>query len=252
MTKQSQKRLSGRVALVTGASRGIGAAVAKAFAAEGAHVILLARTVGGLEAVDDAIQAAGGTATLLPFDLNRTEQLATLGPTLAAKFKRLDILVANAGMLGTLSPVAMSDPKMWERVFKVNVMANYHLIRTLDPLLRGSDAGRAIFVTSGAAHNHTPFWGAYAASKAALEELAATYAEETAHSPLKVNVIDPGVVRTAMRAEAFPGEDPLKLPEPESLVESFIELASPQHGKTGTIVRAASPPIYNKHSGAVV
>ena len=155
-------------------------------------------------------------------------------------------------MLGTLSPVAMSDPKMWERVFKVNVMANYHLIRTLDPLLRGSDAGRAIFVTSGAAHNHTPFWGAYAASKAALEELAATYAEETAHSPLKVNVIDPGVVRTAMRAEAFPGEDPLKLPEPESLVESFIELASPQHGKTGTIVRAASPPIYNKHSGAVV
>ena len=252
MTKQSQKRLSGRVALVTGASRGIGAAVAKAFAAEGAHVILLARTVGGLEAVDDAIQAAGGTATLLPFDLNRTEQLATLGPTLAAKFKRLDIFVANAGMLGTLSPVAMSDPKMWERVFKVNVMANYHLIRTLDPLLRGSDAGRAIFVTSGAAHNHTPFWGAYAASKAALEELAATYAEETAHSPLKVNVIDPGVVRTAMRAEAFPGEDPLKLPEPESLVESFIELASPQHGKTGNIISAASPPVYKKHSEAVV
>ena len=200
---------------------------------------MLARTVGALEAVDDAIQAAGGSATLLPFDLNRTEQLATLGPILAEKFKRLDILVANAAMLGTLSPVAMSDSKMWERVFKVNVMANYQLIRTLDPLLRGSDAGRAIFVTSGAAHAHVPFWGAYAASKAALEELAATYAEETSHSPLKVNVVDPGVVRTAMRAEAFPGEDPLKLPEPESLVETFIELASPQHGKTGAIVRAA-------------
>jgi len=238
MTKQS-KRLSGRVALVTGASRGIGAAVAKAFAAEGAHVVLVARTVGGLEMVDDAIQAAGGTATLLPLDLTKLDQIAALGPALAEKFKRLDILVANAGILGTLSPVAMSDPKMWDRVFKINVMANYHLIRTLDPLLRGSDAGRAIFVTSGAAHAHMPFWGAYSASKAALEEIAATYAEETAHSPLKVNVIDPGRVRTAMRAEAFPGEDPLKLPEPESLVESFIELASPQHGKTGAIVRAA-------------
>ena len=231
--------LKGKIALVTGASRGIGAAVAKAFAAEGAHVVLVARTVGGLEMVDDAIQAAGGTATLLPLDLTKLDQIAALGPALAEKFKRLDILVANAGILGTLSPVAMSDPKMWDRVFKINVMANYHLIRTLDPLLRGSDAGRAIFVTSGAAHAHMPFWGAYSASKAALEEIAATYAEETAHSPLKVNVIDPGRVRTAMRAEAFPGEDPLKLPEPESLVESFIELASPQHGKTGAIVRAA-------------
>jgi len=233
------KRLAGRVALITGASRGIGAAVAKAYAAEGAHVVLLARTVGGLEAVDDAIQAAGGTATLLPFDLSKPEQLATLGPTLAEKFKRLDILVANAGILGTLSPVAMSDPKMWERVFKINVLANYQLIRTLDPLLRGSDAGRAIFVTSGAAHAHMPFWGAYAASKAALEELAATYAEETAHSPLKVNILDPGRVRTAMRAEAFPGEDAAKLPAPETLVEKFIELALPTHANTGTIVRAA-------------
>ena len=133
----------------------------------------------------------------------------------------------------------MSDPKIWENVFKINVLANYHLIRTLDPLLRGSDAGRAIFVTSGAAHMHLPFWSAYAASKAALEEMAATYAEETAHSPLKVNILDPGVVRTAMRAEAFPGENPLSLPEPDSIVESFIELASPQHGKTGKIVRAA-------------
>lgn len=251
LNKKPAKRLAGRVALVTGASRGIGAAVARAFAAEGAHVVLLARTVGGLEAVDDAIQAAGGTATLLPMDLAKPDQIAAIGPSLAQKFKRLDILVANAGILGTLSPVAMSDPKIWENVFRINVLANYHLIRTLDPLLRGSDAGRAIFVTSGAAHAHQPFWSAYAASKAALEEIAATYAEETAHSPLKVNVIDPGRMRTAMRAAAFPGEDPLKLPEPESIVESFIELASPQHGETGTIVRAA-PPLSNRHSEAVV
>ena len=238
-SKQPAPRLAGRVALVTGASRGIGAAVAKAFAAEGAHVILLARTVGGLEEVDDAIQAAGGKATLLPLDLALPSQIAAIGPTVAERFKRLDILVANAGILGSLSPVAMSDPKIWEDVFRLNVLANYHLIRTLDPLLRGSDAGRAIFVTSGAAHMNMPFWGAYAASKAALEALAKTYAAEVAYSPLKVNILNPGVVRTAMRAEAFPGEDPLTLPEPESIVESFIELASPQFSKTGRTVAAA-------------
>lgn len=239
MINKVSQRLKGRIALVTGASRGIGAAVAKAYAAEGAHVILLARTVGGLEAVDDAIQAAGGTATLLPVDLSKAEQIAAIGPAIAEKFGRLDILVANAGILGSLSPVALSDPKMWENVMKINVMANYHLIRTLDPLLRGSDAGRAIFVTSGAAHAHFPFWGAYAASKAALEEMAATYAAEVDYSPLKVNVLDPGVVRTSMRAEAFPGEDPLTLPEPASIVEDFIALAVPQPLPTGRVVRAA-------------
>ncbi len=237
--RNSAQRLAGRVALVTGASRGIGAAVAKAFAAEGAHVILLARTVGGLEEVDDAIQAAGGTATLLPLDLTKPEQIAAIGPTVAERFKRLDILVANAAILGSLSPVALSDPKIWESVMKVNVLANYHLIRTLDPLLRGSDAGRAIFVTSGAAHMRLPFWGAYAASKAALEEMVATYAEEVAYSPLKVNILNPGPVRTAMRAEAFPGEDPLTLRPPESIVESFIRLASPLQAETGKVVAAA-------------
>lgn len=249
------QRLAGRVALITGASRGIGAAVAKAFAAEGAHVILLARTVGGLEEVDDAIQAAGGKpATLLPLDLAKPEQIAAVGPSIAERFKRLDILVANAGILGALGPVAMSDPKIWESVFKVNLLANFHLIRTLDPLLRGSDAGRAIFVTSGAFHapefisgperpgaarKHSPFWGAYAASKAALESMAATYAEEVAHSPLKVNILNPGAVRTAMRAEAFPGENPDTLPPPENIVEKFIELASPGCAQTGKTVAAA-------------
>ena len=237
--KKTTKRLEGRVALVTGASRGIGAAVAKGFAREGAHVILLARTVGGLEEVDDAIQAEGGKATLLPLDLSKPEQISALGPVIAERFRRLDILVANAGSLGTLSPVAMSDPKIWESVFKVNVMANYHLIRALDPLLRGSDAGRAIFVTSGAASMHMPFWSAYAASKAALEKMVETYAEEVAYSPLKVNILDPGVVRTALRAEAFPGEDPMRLLPPDSIVESFIELASPGFSKTGKVVKAA-------------
>ncbi len=238
-SKQPSQRLAGRVALITGASRGIGAAVAKAYAREGAHVVLLARTVGGLEEVDDAIQAAGGKATLLPLDLGKTDQIAAIGPTLFERFKRLDILVGNAGILGTLGPTAMTDPKLWENTFKVNFLANYHLIRTLDPLLRGSDAGRAIFVTSGAAHMNMPFWGAYASSKAALEAMVGTYAAEVAYSPLKVNILNPGVVRTAMRAEAFPGEDPMTLAEPETLVERFIELASPAYEKTGKVVDAA-------------
>ena len=237
------KRLAGRVALVTGASRGIGAAVAKAFAKEGAHVILLARTIGGLEEVDDAIQAEGGKATLLPLDLTNAEQIAAIGPTIAERFKRLDILVANAGILGTLSPVAMSDPKVWKEVMDINLFSNYHLIRTLDPLLRGSDAGRAIFVTSGASRKRKPFWGAYAASKAALEEMVATYAAEVAYSHLKVNILDPGRVRTAMRAEAVPGEDPLTLPTPDSITERFIELASPQFLETGKIIAAKTGKI---------
>lgn len=237
---KKQGRLAGRVALVTGASRGIGAAVAKGFAAEGAHVVLLARTVGGLEEVDDAIQSAGGSATLLPLDLMKPEQIAAAGPALAERFRRLDILVGNAGILGSLSPVALSDPRAWENVFKLNVMANYHLIRALDPLLRGSDAGRAIFVTSAAAHKRAPFWSAYAASKAALEEMVAIYAAEVAYSPLKVNIVDPGPVRTAMRAEAFPGEDPSSLRTPESLLETFLSLAASEQADTGKIIRAAA------------
>lgn len=237
--KTTAKRLEGRVALVTGASRGIGAAVAKAYAREGAHVILLARTVGGLEEVDDAIQSEGGTATLLPLDLNKPDQIAAMAPAVAERFRRLDILVANAGIIGALSPVAMSDAKVWESAFKTNLFANYHLIRALDPLLRGSDAGRAIFVTSAAAHLNTPFWSAYGASKAALEAMVKTYAAEVAYSPLRVNVVDPGIVRTAMRAEAFPGEDASKLPLPDTIVEKFIELASPAYTETGKTVAAA-------------
>jgi NAD(P)-dependent dehydrogenase (short-subunit alcohol dehydrogenase family) len=240
MTKeQTSKRLQGRIALITGASRGIGAAVAKAYAAEGAHVILLARTQGGLEETDDAIRAAGGSATLMPFDLSEVKKLDAIGPAIAERFKRLDILVGNAAMFGGLSPVAQSDPKVYDEIFRVNFFANYRLIRALDPLLRGSDAGRAIFVTSGAAQMAEPYWGAYAASKAALERMVYAYAAETAYSPLKVNILDPGIVRTNMRREAFPGEDPSKLPAPESVVERFIELAAPGCAKTGKIVMAA-------------
>lgn len=233
-----EKRLAGRVALVTGASRGIGAAVAKGFAQEGAHVILLARTQGALEAVDDEISAGGGKATLMPFDLLKTEKIEGIGPAIAQKFKRLDILVGNAAVLGNLSPVAQSDAKDFEKVFKINFFANYRLIRALDPLLRGSDAGRAIFVTSGAAHLHSPFWSAYAASKAALESMVATWAAETAYSSLRVNILDPGVVRTAMRHDAFPAEDPATLPPPGAIVEKFVELAAPSCARTGATVAA--------------
>jgi NAD(P)-dependent dehydrogenase (short-subunit alcohol dehydrogenase family) len=233
------KRLGGRVALVTGASRGLGAAVAEAFAAEGARVILLARTVKGLEEVDDRISAAGGSATLLPFDLRKTEKIAALAPAIAEKFGRLDILVGNAAILGNLSPVAQTDPKILQNVFKVNFLANWQLVRALDPLLRASGAGRVIFTTSGAARMHAPYWGAYASSKAALESMARAYAEEVAYSPLRVNIVDPGVLRTELRAEAFPGEDPLRLPPPQSAAETFVRLAMVDCADTGKIVEAA-------------
>jgi NAD(P)-dependent dehydrogenase (short-subunit alcohol dehydrogenase family) len=238
-TVTAKRRLEGRVALVTGASRGLGAAVAEAYAKEGAHVVLLARTVKGLEAVDDRIQSAGGKATLIPFDLGQTDHIASIGPALADKFGRLDIFVGNAAILGALSPVAHSDPKVWQNVFKINVFANYHLIRALDPILRAGDAGRAIFVTSGAARSESPYWGAYAASKAALESMVTSYASEVAYSPLRVNILDPGVLRTEMRAEAYPGENPDTLPLPETIVERFIELALPSLAKTGKRVAAA-------------
>ncbi len=238
MTMTREKRLAGRVALVTGASRGIGAAVAEGLAAEGAHVVLLARTQGALEELDDKIQEAGGKATLLPFDLLESKKISALTTALADKFKRLDILVGNAAMLGNLSPVAHSDARNFENVFKLNFFANYHLIRALDPLLRASDAGRAIFVTSGASRMQMPFWGAYAASKAALENMVSTYAAEVAYSNLKVNIFDPGVVRTAMRAEAFPAEDKNTLPLPESVVPRVIDLALPSCDTTGKRIAA--------------
>ncbi|WP_029007017.1 SDR family NAD(P)-dependent oxidoreductase [Azospirillum halopraeferens] len=231
-------RLAGRIALITGASRGIGAAVAKRFAAEGAHVILTARTSGGLEETDDAIRTATGqSATLVPLDLRKFDQIDQLGQAVFDRFRRLDIIVGNAGVLEALGPVAQYDPKHWQRIFDVNVTANFRLIRSFDRLLRASDAGRAVFVTSGAATAPYPYWGAYAASKAALEMMVRTYAMEIARSPLKVNLVDPGVVATRLRAQGFPGEDQSRLTPPEAVTDAFVDLADPACTRHGEVVR---------------
>lgn len=228
-----------RIAFVTGASRGIGAAVAKALAAAGTHVVLAARTTGGLEAVDDAIRQAGGTATLMPVDLLDLDAVDRIGPALFERFGRCDVLIGNAGMLGTLGPVAHGDTKEWRRVFDLNVMANFRLIRTLDPLLRASDSGRAVFVTTGAGVvAGRAYWGAYGASKAALESLVRAWAAETAQTHLRINLLSPGAVRTRMRAQAKPGEDPNTLPAPEEIAPLFVDLASPactRHGETVSV-----------------
>lgn len=228
------KQLSGRIALITGASRGIGRALACAFAAEGAHVILVARTVGGLEETDDAITAVGGSATLVPLDLADFDGLDRLGASIFERWGKLDILIGNAAILGALSPLTHIEPKDWSKLIDINLTANWRLIRSLDPLLKASDAGRAIFVTSGVGHRPRAYWGGYAISKAALEMLAFIYASECSNTRIKVNIVDPGPTRTKMRRAAFPGEDPQTNRPPEDLVPLFVALASPQcveHGK---------------------
>ncbi len=232
------RRLAGRIALITGASRGIGAAVARRYAAEGAHVVLIARTVGALEEIDDAVRAAGSSATLVPLDLRELDRIDAIGPALYERFGKLDILVGNAGLLGTLGPLAHHDAKLWDDVMQVNVTANWRLIRTLEPLLRQSESGRAIFVTSGAAHKVQPYWGAYATSKAALEAMVRTWAAELAKTSVRVNLLSPGAVRTSMRADAFPGEDPASLRPPEAITDSFVDLGSPACSRHGEVVSA--------------
>lgn len=217
-------RLEGKIALITGASRGIGAAVAKAYAREGAQVILIARTTGGLEEVDDAIRTEGGKpATLVPLDLLEFDKIDGLGGMIAEKYGRLDILVGNAAILGELAPISSIDPKVWQKVIDLNLTANYRLLRSFDPLLRQSQAGRVQFVTSGVVAMQAPFWGAYAVSKAGLEKLADTYAAEVKNTNIQVETVDPGVVRTRMRASAFPGEDPMTLPTPEEITDRFLK-----------------------------
>jgi NAD(P)-dependent dehydrogenase (short-subunit alcohol dehydrogenase family) len=230
------KTLQDRIVLVTGASRGIGRAAAKAIAAQGAHVIALARTVGGLEDLDDEIQKAGGSATLVPLDLRDYPALDRLGASIFERWGRLDGVFANAGQLGQLTPLAHLDPKVFQEALDVNVTANWRLIRSLDPLLRASDAGRALFVTTGAARKHTPFWGSYAVTKAALESLALTYAAECEGTNVKVNLLSPGPLRTKMREKAMPGEDPATLQPPEVVAPLVIELLSPSCTKNGEIV----------------
>ena len=229
-------QLKDRIALITGASRGIGRAVALAFAREGAHIIATATTKGGLEELDDDIHAAGGSCTLLPMNLLKTNKIDGLGPTIYERWGRLDIFVGNAGILGPMSPLAHIKEPEWNQTIELNLTINWRLIRTLDPVLRHSDAGRAIFVTSGAVQKNRAFWGPYTVSKAGLEALVKTYADEIENTNVKANLLNPGPVATEMRAKAYPGEDQSKLTQPEQVAELFVVMASPSFDSNGKVV----------------
>jgi len=236
----AQGRLEGRVALITGASRGIGAAVAQHYAAEGAQVVLAARTKTDLEEIDDAIRKRSNgarSATLVPMDLREGNDIDRLAAAIAQRFGRIDILVGNAGILGTMTPVAQIDPKQWDEVMSVNVTANWRLIRALEPGLLAAPAGRAIFVTSGVSGGRA-YWGAYAVSKSALEALVRTWAQERANTRLRINIVNPGPSRTRMRAQAYPGEDPMTLRTPADIAETFVRLAEENCSQHGEVVLA--------------
>jgi NAD(P)-dependent dehydrogenase (short-subunit alcohol dehydrogenase family) len=237
----SVPRLVGRIALITGASRGIGAAVARRFAKEGATLILLARTKAGLEEVDDEIRAACGedsAPTLVELDLAKPDHIENLAASVAERFGRLDILVANAALLGTMTPMHQIEPAEWEQIVAVNLTANWRLIRALDAPLRASDGGRAIFVTSGASHGARPYWGAYAVTKAGLESMVTSWAAEAQNTNMRINLLDPGSTRTDMRAAAFPGEDPMSLKTPDDIADFFVDLAEIGCRRHGELVCA--------------
>jgi NAD(P)-dependent dehydrogenase (short-subunit alcohol dehydrogenase family) len=239
--------LDGRIALVTGASRGLGRSAALALAGQGAHVIALARTEGGLTELDDDIRGLGSHATLVPADVRDFEAIDRLGAAIFERWKRLDILVGNAGILGKLTPLAHVEQKLWDEVMAVNVTANYRLIRSLDPLLRASDAGRAVFVTSGLAQKCWAYWGPYSISKAALEAMVRTYAAETMTTALKVNCFSPGPTRTRMRAAAVPGEDPESLPHPDDVAAQMVPMCAASFADTGTVYKFAPTGVF-RHS----
>ena len=234
-------KLENRLAVITGASRGIGAATAKLFAAQGAHVILVARTIGGLEEIDDEIRAKGGVSTLVPMDLTDYDKIDEMGLTIFERFGKLDILIANAGLLGTIGPINHINPQVWEQTIAVNVTANWRLIRSLDPLLRLSDAGRAIFLTSAAAQYHRAFWGLYATTKVALEMIVSTYAQEILKTNVTANLFNPGRTRTKMRAEAYPGENPNIIKAPEFVAKQLVNLAQQDCNLNGEIITADEP-----------
>jgi NAD(P)-dependent dehydrogenase (short-subunit alcohol dehydrogenase family) len=231
--------LDGAIALVTGASRGIGAATAVELARLGARVVITARTQGGLEETDDAIRGLGGEATILPLDLKEGGQIDAIGPTLFQRFGRLDILVHNAGVLGRLTPVAHIMPDDWADVVAVNLASAWRLIRTCDPLLRIAPAGRAVFVTESRAREPRAYWGAMGATKAAMEHLALTWAQEVATTKLRVNLFDPGPVATRMRFNAFPGENPATLPTPDDVASKLAALCLPTEERQGALVTIA-------------
>ena len=224
--------LADRIALVTGASRGIGYATALALAKAGARIVAVARTVGGLEELDDQIRAAGGSATLVPLDLKDYAGIDRLALALHERFGRLDVLIGNAGILGPLSPLGHVEPAAWDEVMTVNVTANWRLIRALDPLLRRSEAARVVFISSDVAAQAIAYWGPFAASKAALER---TYAAETATTKVRVNLLVPGPIRTRMRAQAFPGEDPTTLQSPDEVAKAIVELCLPSLQESGKV-----------------
>jgi NAD(P)-dependent dehydrogenase (short-subunit alcohol dehydrogenase family) len=229
------KPLSGRVALVTGASRGIGAATALALAKAGAHVVAVARTVGGLEELDDSIRAVGSSTTLVPLDLRDYDGIDRLALALNERYRKLDVLVGNAGILGVLSPLDHVEPQVWNDTIAINVTANWRLIRAMNVLLKEADCGRAVFITSGIATSPRAYWGPYAATKAALNALAQAYAAETAKTRVRVNLFNPGATRTRMRAQAMPGEDAMTLPTAEAVAEKIIDLCLPEFSETGKL-----------------
>jgi NAD(P)-dependent dehydrogenase (short-subunit alcohol dehydrogenase family) len=231
------KSLAGKVALVTGASRGLGYATAIHLARHGAHILATARTKGGLEELDDAITAEGGTATLVPMDLTDYPAIDRLGAAIFERWQKLDILIGNAGTLGKLTPVAHLDPKVWDDAMAINLTANYRLIRSMDPLLRASAHGRAVFVTSGLSFKCLPFWGAYSIGKAGLEALMKTYAAEVATTNMRVNCFSPGATRTKMRATAMPGEDPNTLPTPEDVSAQIVQMCMGEFTDNGAVYK---------------
>jgi NAD(P)-dependent dehydrogenase (short-subunit alcohol dehydrogenase family) len=241
------KPLASRIALVTGASRGIGYATACALAKAGAHVIAVARTLGGLEELDDDIRKDGGSATLVPLNLNDVDGIARLGAALNERHGKLDILVGNAGIAGPSSPLGHIELKPWTEVMAINVTANFQLIRCMEPLLQQSDAGRAVFVTSSAASNANAYRGPYAASKAALDTLVRSWANETASTPIRVNLFDPGPIRTRMRAIVFPGEDPMTLNTPAQVADFVVPMCLPSWSETGKLYDYNSRKVMSFH-----
>lgn len=242
------QRLKNKIALITGASRGIGAAVAKRFAQEGAQLILVARTSADLEQVDDDIQKYGPPAVLVPFDLMDLPRIDDLTKSIAERFGRLDILIGNAAILGGLTPMTHIPPRTWHQVMTTNLHANWHLLRACEPLLVKAHDARTVFVTSGITTHPTPYWGAYGVSKSALEMMVKTYAAEVKHTAFKVNLVDPGTTRTAMRAQAMPGEDPMTLPSPEDITEVFVRLSESVCHWHGEILSARDPEFFKIYS----
>jgi len=229
------KRLEGKIALITGASRGIGFETAVHLAKEGAHIIATARTQGGLEELDDAVRAAGSSATLVPLDVRDYDGIDRLGAAIFERWKKLDIFIGNAGALGKLTPLAHLDPKVWTEAIEVNITSNYRFVRSLDPLFRSAEWARVIFVTSGLAFKCTPYWGAYSVGKAGLEAIMRTYAGEMATTNVRTNCFSPGATRTKMRATAMPGEDPLTLPTPEEVSAQMVAMCLPDFTDNGGV-----------------